>query len=154
MGTFCPLTPWPVPTSYATWITRWWDCCTKASWSLTRLSGTPPMAAPDVVATRTFRSCLIRSRGRPVSTTLMWFRPTTLAVPTDDMTNGAYGWSSTNTAVATLPTRTLHTVAVGTTTGATHIQLQSYVRPSCRRTFTIRSSRLPSAPPRTAHRPH
>jgi len=49
----------------------------------------------------------------------------------DDMTNGAYGWSSTNTAVATLPTRTLHTVAVGTATGATHIQLQSYVRPSC-----------------------
>ena len=73
---------------------------------------------------------------------------------TDDMTNGAYGWSSSVPAVATLPTRTLHTVGVGTATGATHIQLQSYVRPSCRRTFTIRSSRLPSAPPRTAHRPH
>jgi hypothetical protein len=42
----------------------------------------------------------------------------------DDVTSGAYGWNSSNTAIATLPSPTLHTVAVGSATGGAFIQLQ------------------------------
>ena len=42
-----------------------------------------------------------------------------------DVTYGGYSWQSSNTAVATLPTRTLHTVAVGNATGSALIQLTS-----------------------------
>jgi hypothetical protein len=41
----------------------------------------------------------------------------------DDVTDYGYNWSSSNTAIATLPTSTLHTVAVGTATGRAEIQL-------------------------------
>jgi hypothetical protein len=43
----------------------------------------------------------------------------------DDVTGGGYSWSSSNTLVATLPTRTLHTVAIGSATGSAHISLQA-----------------------------
>jgi hypothetical protein len=43
----------------------------------------------------------------------------------DDVTYGGYDWHSSNTAVATLPNRTLHTVAHGTATGSAAITLQS-----------------------------
>jgi len=50
----------------------------------------------------------------------------------DDVTDAGYGWSSSNTAVATLPTRTLHTVAVGTATGRAEIQLAgTHPAPRC-----------------------
>ena len=50
----------------------------------------------------------------------------------DDVTDAGYGWSSSNTAVATLPTRTLHTVAVGTATGGAEIQLAgTHPAPRC-----------------------
>ena len=42
----------------------------------------------------------------------------------DDVTNSASGWQSSNTSVATLPTRTLHTVAVGTASGSASQWLQ------------------------------
>ncbi|HKW17787.1 MAG TPA: hypothetical protein VJO35_09790 [Terriglobales bacterium] len=42
-----------------------------------------------------------------------------------DVTSGGYSWASSKPAVATLPTRTLHTVAVGTATGSAFIQLTS-----------------------------
>ena len=42
-----------------------------------------------------------------------------------DVTYGGNSWQSSNTAVATLPTRTLHTVAVGNATGSALIQLTS-----------------------------
>jgi hypothetical protein len=42
-----------------------------------------------------------------------------------DVTSYAYGWNSSNTAVAKLPTRTLHTVAPGTARGATFVKLQN-----------------------------
>jgi hypothetical protein len=41
----------------------------------------------------------------------------------DDVTDYGCNWSSSNTAIATLPTSTLHTVAVGTATGRAEIQL-------------------------------
>jgi hypothetical protein len=43
----------------------------------------------------------------------------------DDVTYGAYGWTSRNTAVATLPDRTLHTVAVGSAAGSAAVQLDT-----------------------------
>jgi len=43
----------------------------------------------------------------------------------DDVTDGGYNWASSNTAIATLPNRTLHTVAVGSATGSVRIQLES-----------------------------
>ena len=46
-----------------------------------------------------------------------------------DVTGSGYGWASSNTAVATLPSRTLHTVAVGSTTGSANVRLQ-HGRPS------------------------
>ncbi len=41
-----------------------------------------------------------------------------------DVTGGGYNWSSSNTAVATLPTYMLHTVAPGSSTGSAYIQLR------------------------------
>ena len=50
----------------------------------------------------------------------------------DDVTGSAYSWNSSNTAVATLPTRTLHTVAVGSATGGALNLLQaSHPAPRC-----------------------
>jgi hypothetical protein len=49
----------------------------------------------------------------------------------DDVTDGGYNWNSSNTAVATLPNPTLHTVAVGSATGKATVQLQSDKPPSC-----------------------
>jgi hypothetical protein len=49
----------------------------------------------------------------------------------DDVTDGGYNWYSSNTAVATLPTRTLHTVAPGSATGSAAIKLQSNHMPFC-----------------------
>jgi len=49
----------------------------------------------------------------------------------DDVTDGGYNWKSSNTAVATLTSATLHTVAVGTATGSAQIQLQSIKMPAC-----------------------
>jgi hypothetical protein len=43
----------------------------------------------------------------------------------DDVTDGGYQWGSSNTGVATLPNSTLHTVAVGSATGSTRIDLES-----------------------------
>jgi len=42
-----------------------------------------------------------------------------------DYTGGGYNWASSNTAVATLPNRTLHTVAVGAAKGSAVIQLET-----------------------------
>jgi hypothetical protein len=42
----------------------------------------------------------------------------------DDVTGSGYDWSSSDTAVATLPTSMLHTVAVGKATGSTLAKLQ------------------------------
>lgn len=42
-----------------------------------------------------------------------------------DVTDGGYNWASSNTAVATLTSATLHTVAVGSATGSSAIQLES-----------------------------
>jgi hypothetical protein len=50
----------------------------------------------------------------------------------DDITDDAYGWQSSNTAVATLPTRTLHTVAPGSATGSASVQLlATHPAPRC-----------------------
>lgn len=49
----------------------------------------------------------------------------------DDVTDSGYSWASSNTGVATLPTRTLHTVAVGTATGSALAKLQWAHPPSC-----------------------
>ena len=43
----------------------------------------------------------------------------------DDVTDGGYNWGSGNFGVATLPNSTLHTVAVGSATGNTRIDLES-----------------------------
>jgi hypothetical protein len=43
----------------------------------------------------------------------------------EDVTDGGYNWGSSNTNVATLPNSTLHTVAVGSATGNTKIDLES-----------------------------
>jgi len=48
-----------------------------------------------------------------------------------DVTDSGYGWASSDTAVATLPSRTLHTVAVGSATGSTLAKLQWAHPPSC-----------------------
>jgi hypothetical protein len=42
-----------------------------------------------------------------------------------DVTDSGYNWASSNTAVATLPSPTLHTVAVGQASGSAWIQLES-----------------------------
>jgi hypothetical protein len=53
----------------------------------------------------------------------------------DDFTRSAYSWQSTNTAVATLPTSMLHTVAVGTATGSALNLLQAtHPAPRCPQT--------------------
>jgi hypothetical protein len=50
----------------------------------------------------------------------------------DDLTYYGYSWASSNTAVATLPTRTLHTVAVGSATGSAQIKLEwTHPAPVC-----------------------
>jgi hypothetical protein len=50
----------------------------------------------------------------------------------DDFTGSAYSWQSTNTAVATLPTSMLHTVAPGTATGSAQNLLQAtHPAPRC-----------------------
>lgn len=50
----------------------------------------------------------------------------------DDFTSIATSWQSSNTAVATLPSRTLHTVAPGTATGSAEAYLQgSRPAPAC-----------------------
>jgi hypothetical protein len=43
----------------------------------------------------------------------------------DDVTDTGYNWGSSNTAVATLPSSTLHTVAIGQATGSTKALLES-----------------------------
>ena len=48
-----------------------------------------------------------------------------------DVTGGGYSWASSDTAVATLPNRTLHTVGVGSATGSTLVQLQRANPPHC-----------------------
>lgn len=49
----------------------------------------------------------------------------------DDVTGSGYDWSSSDTAVATLPNSMLHTVAVGKATGNTFTNLQWAHPPSC-----------------------
>jgi hypothetical protein len=49
----------------------------------------------------------------------------------EDVTGSGYDWGTTNAQVATLPNRTLHTVAVGSTTGSSLVQLQWAHPPSC-----------------------
>lgn len=49
----------------------------------------------------------------------------------DDVTGSGYGWASSNTAVATLATRTLHTVARGLATGSALAKLQWAHPPAC-----------------------
>ncbi len=50
----------------------------------------------------------------------------------DDITSSAYDWQSYNTAIATLPTRTLHTVTTGATTGITQVTVQgTHPAPRC-----------------------
>lgn len=50
----------------------------------------------------------------------------------DDITPGGYGWASSNTGVATLPSSTLHTVAVGLANGSTDILIQAtHPAPAC-----------------------
>ncbi len=49
----------------------------------------------------------------------------------DDITGSAYNWGSSDTAVATLPTSMLHTVAVGGATGSTFAKVQWAHPPSC-----------------------
>lgn len=41
-----------------------------------------------------------------------------------DVTSAGYNWGSSNTAVATLPNPTLHTIATGTATGGAEVELQ------------------------------
>jgi hypothetical protein len=49
-----------------------------------------------------------------------------------DVTGGGYGWGSTDTAVATLPSKVLHTVAVGTATGSANFLLEAeHPYPKC-----------------------
>jgi hypothetical protein len=55
----------------------------------------------------------------------------TCAGDVEDVTGSAYGWGSTDTAVATLPNSTLHTVAVGTATGNAAVQLEWAHPPKC-----------------------
>jgi len=50
----------------------------------------------------------------------------------DDVTDAGYSWKSSNTAIFTLPTRTLHTVAPGSATGSALIQLEwTHPAPQC-----------------------
>ena len=44
---------------------------------------------------------------------------------TVDLADDAYDWNSSNTAVATLPTKTLHTVAIGSATGNATVYVQA-----------------------------
>jgi hypothetical protein len=55
----------------------------------------------------------------------------TCAGDQEDVTGDGYSWASSDTAVATLSTRTLHTVAVGSATGSTLVQLQRANPPHC-----------------------
>jgi hypothetical protein len=55
----------------------------------------------------------------------------TCAGDQEDVTGDGYSWASSDTAVATLSTRTLHTIAVGSTTGSTLVQLQRANPPHC-----------------------
>jgi hypothetical protein len=49
-----------------------------------------------------------------------------------DLADDAYNWNSTNTAVATLPTKVLHTVAVGSATGSGTLYVQAdHPAPRC-----------------------
>ena len=49
-----------------------------------------------------------------------------------DLADDAYNWNSTNTAVATLPTKVLHTVAAGTATGSATVYVQAdHPAPRC-----------------------
>jgi hypothetical protein len=48
-----------------------------------------------------------------------------------DVTGSGYGWDTADASIATLPTRTLHTVAVGSTTGSGLVQLASDRPPEC-----------------------
>ncbi len=49
-----------------------------------------------------------------------------------DLADDAYNWNSTNTAVATLPTKVLHTVAVGSATGSGTVYVQAdHPAPRC-----------------------
>jgi len=49
----------------------------------------------------------------------------------DDVTGSGYDWSSSDTAVATLPTSMLHTVSVGKATGSNFTKLQWAHPPAC-----------------------
>jgi hypothetical protein len=49
----------------------------------------------------------------------------------EDVTDSGYDWASSDTAVATLPNRTLHTVAIGSATGSALAKLQWSHPPSC-----------------------
>ncbi len=55
----------------------------------------------------------------------------TCAGDQEDVTGSGYGWTSSDTAVATLPNRTLHTVTVGTAKGSGLVKLQRANPPSC-----------------------
>lgn len=55
----------------------------------------------------------------------------TCAGDQEDVTGSGYDWKTANAAIATLPNRTLHTVAVGSTTGSALAQLQWAHPPSC-----------------------
>jgi len=49
-----------------------------------------------------------------------------------DLADDAYNWNSTNTAIATLPTKVLHTVAVGSATGSGTVYVQAdHPAPRC-----------------------
>jgi hypothetical protein len=49
-----------------------------------------------------------------------------------DLAGDAYDWSSTNTTVATLPTKVLHTVAIGSATGSGTVYVQgTHPAPQC-----------------------
>jgi IPT/TIG domain len=55
----------------------------------------------------------------------------TCAGDQEDVTGDGYDWASSDTTIATLPNRTLHTVAVGSATGSTLVQLQRANPPHC-----------------------
>jgi hypothetical protein len=55
----------------------------------------------------------------------------TCAGDQEDVTGSGYSWGSSDTSVATLPSRALHTVAVGSATGSTLIKLQAARPPQC-----------------------
>jgi hypothetical protein len=55
----------------------------------------------------------------------------TCAGDQEDVTGDGYSWASSDTAIATLPNRTLHTVAPGSATGSTLVQLQRANPPHC-----------------------